>query len=173
MRKIIEILDVLYVQVSGLEFYKYIWLLTGTIVVTAVIICLCRKRGRKSSQTDAMAMGLKREKAPEVIPESEPDKEDWSDFFKEIEAEVIQRSKQKKNTEVVAENKVSVDVWTEDFEGIDPEFDKLLKQMKKSPKKKKKKKKKKQKSQASEQMGETQDLEVSTDEIYRYGETQE
>ena len=139
MRKIIEILDVLYVQVSGLEFYKYIWLLTGTIVVTAVIICLCRKRGRKSSQTDVMAMGLKSEKAPEVIPGSEPEKEDGSDFFKEIETEVIQRSKQKKNTEVVAENKASVDVWTEDFEGIDPEFDKLLKQMEKSPKKKKKK----------------------------------
>lgn len=150
MRKMIEILNALYVQVSGLEFYKYIGLFTGIIVVAAVIICLCRKRGQKSGQTDARAMDLNIEKAPEIIPESEPNEEDWRDIFTEIEAELALLSRQKKNTEVIAENESSVDVWSDDFEDIDLEFDSFL-----------------------NQMGETQDLEVSTEEIYRYGETQE
>ena len=186
MEKIIEILSVLYAQENNSEIYKAIWLITGIIVVTAVvkIIVLCkgnRQKNRKPNMIDSST-----EKAPEVIQEPELETTDWRDVFREIEAESAQFSKERRAAEEKQESRSGVGVWEED---TDTDLDSLLREMEKCEKKKRKQKKKKGEAHGDKQTNEiqhsenmleddflsrqTQDAESLPDEAYRYGDTQE
>ena len=184
MKKIIEILSVLYAQENNLEIYKYVWLIIGIIAATAVIriIVLCRESSQENHQPDTIDSHI--ENVPEVLQEPESVKTDWVDIFRDIEAESAQFSKERKASEEKQESRSGVGVWEEDSD-----LDSLLRQMEKCEKKKKKTKKKKGKAHGNKQTNEiqhsenmleddlwgrqTQDTESLPDEAYRYGDTQE
>lgn len=186
MKKITEILSVLYAQENNPEIYKYMWLIIGIIIATAVVRCmiLCRRNRQEIHPSDTV--DLSTEKAPEVIQEPESESTDWMDIFRDIEAEAAQFSKERKASEEKQESRSGVGVWEED---TDSDLDSLLRQMEKCEKKKKKTKKKKGKAHGNKQTNEiqhsenmleddlwgrqTQDTESLPDEAYRYGDTQE
>ncbi len=186
MKKITEILSVLYAQENNPEIYKYMWLIIGIIVATAVIriIVLYREGSQENDQPDTIDSSI--ENVPEVIQEPESETTDWIDIFRDIEAESAQFSKERKASEEKQESRSGVGVWEED---TDSDLDSLFRQMEKCEKKKKKTKKKKGKTHGNKQTNEiqhsenmleddlwgrqTQDTESLPDEVYRYGDTQE
>lgn len=186
MKKITEILSVLYAQENAPEIYKYMWLIIGIIVATAVIriIVLFRKIRQENRQPDIVDSST--EKVPDMIQEPESEVTDWMDIFRDIEAESAQFSKERKASEEKQERGANVGVWEENR---DSDLDSLFRQMDNCEKKKKKTKKKKGKTHGNERTNEiqhsknileddlwdrqTQDAEPTADEAYRYGDTQD